>query len=244
LFLDIPLPERVFILQKYRQIWNCWIYIHHKKISPTALADLDAFVSNGCGLLAIHSATASFKETKHYFEILGGRFIGHGKVEKFKVEKLESEIFDGIGDFVVRDELYIHELKSGITVHFTAKHEGKDVPVVWTVRYSKGKVCYAVLGHTTASMKHPAVQEILRRGLAWKMPPLLGHIASFLLCGIRAIWGFAAIPFMMLCQSMFELADYPIMIFGRYCNASAKCTDWIVSLPSRSAMVRDNFRMR
>jgi type 1 glutamine amidotransferase len=129
----------------------------------------------------IHSATASFKETKHYFEILGGRFIGHGKVEKFKVEKLESEIFDGIGDFVVRDELYIHELKSGITVHFTAKHEGKDVPVVWTVRYSKGKVCYAVLGHTTASMKHPAVQEILRRGLAWKMPPLLQQPCSNLL---------------------------------------------------------------
>jgi hypothetical protein len=37
---------------------------------------------------------------------------------------------------------------------------------------------------------------------------------------------------------------YPIINFGRYCNASAKCTDWIASLPARSAMVRDNFKMR
>ncbi len=34
-----------------------------------------------------------------------------------------------------------------------------------------------------------------------------------------------------------------IMIFGRYCNASAKCTDWISSLPAKSAIVRDNFKM-
>ncbi len=32
--------------------------------------------------------------------------------------------------------------------------------------------------------------------------------------------------------------SYAIMIFGLYCNASAKCVDWISSLPARSAMVR------
>jgi hypothetical protein len=30
------------------------------------------------------------------------------------------------------------------------------------------------------------------------------------------------------------------MIFGQYCNASAKCGDWISSLPAKSAMVRDS----
>ena len=32
--------------------------------------------------------------------------------------------------------------------------------------------------------------------------------------------------------------------FGRYCNASAKWTDWISSLPVRSAMVRASLRIR
>lgn len=142
------------------------IYFHHKRISQSALTGLDAFVSGGGGILAIHSATASFKETNRFFEILGGRFIGHGAVEEIKVKRVKDEIFD-VGDFVIKDELYIHELQPGIDVHFTAKHEGKDIPVVWTYRYGKGKVCYAVPGHTTACMKNPFVQGILRCGLQW-----------------------------------------------------------------------------
>jgi len=142
------------------------IYLHHKIISQLALIGLDAFVSEGGGILAIHSATASFKEANRFFEILGGRFVGHGAVEKIEVKRVKDEIFD-VGDFVIKDELYIHELQPGIDVHFTAKHEGKETPVVWTYRYGKGKVCYAVPGHTTTSMKHPSVQEILRRGLKW-----------------------------------------------------------------------------
>ena len=37
-----------------------------------------------------------------YFEILGGRFIGHGKVEKFEVRKVKDEVFGDIGNFVVQ----------------------------------------------------------------------------------------------------------------------------------------------
>ena len=125
------------------------IYLHHKRISQSALTGLDAFVSDGGGILAIHSATASFKEANRFFEILGGRFVGHGAVEEIEVKRVKDEIFD-VGDFVIKDELYIHELQPGIDVHFTAKHEGKDIPVVWTYRYGKGKVCYAVPGHTTS----------------------------------------------------------------------------------------------
>lgn len=143
------------------------IYLHHKKISENALSALDDFVSNGGGILGVHSATASFKDQRHYFEIIGGRFIGHGKVEEIRVENSKSEIFGGIGNFVIKDELYIHELQPGTTPHFTAKHEGQEVPIVWTYQYSTGKVCYVLPGHTTRSLKHPSVQEILRSGLGW-----------------------------------------------------------------------------
>jgi uncharacterized protein len=143
------------------------LYYHHKTLSPAALARLDGFVKNGGGILAIHSATASFKGTLPYFDILGGRFIGHVKVEPFEVKKRRSAIFNGIPNFTVRDELYLHELNDKIQVHFTARHEGKDVPVVWTTLYGRGKVCYAVPGHTSGSMKNPAYQKILRRGLEW-----------------------------------------------------------------------------
>jgi len=143
------------------------LHFHHKNISPAALAKLDGFGKNGGGILAIHGATASFKETMPYFDILGGRFIGHGKVEKFSIRKVKDEIFGNIGDFEVRDELYIHELNPGIDVHFITKHENKDIPVVWTYLYGKGKVCYALPGHTSESMKNPIYQKVLQRGLEW-----------------------------------------------------------------------------
>ena len=39
-------------------------------------------------------------------------------------------------------------------------------------------------------------------------------------------------------------ASYPIIILGLYCNASARCADWISSLPAKSAMVRESFKIR
>ena len=143
------------------------LHYHHKTLSELALTKLKTYVIKGGGILAIHAATASFKETLPYFEILGGRFIGHGPVESFEVSKVRDDIFSGIDNFVVKDELYIHDLQPNIEVHFTAKHEGKDIPVVWTYPYGKGKVCYAVPGHTTESMRNKTYQQVLKRGLAW-----------------------------------------------------------------------------
>lgn len=144
------------------------IYVHHKKISDGALEALDGFVSNGGGILGVHTATASFMQQMHYFEILGGRFIGHGPVDSFEIKPVtESDIFAGIPAFTVKDEIYIHELQPGIKAHFIATHEGKEIPIVWTHQYGKGRVCYTVPGHTTGSMRNTTYQKILRRGLNW-----------------------------------------------------------------------------
>ena len=148
--------------------FSAWVlHYHHKSISNVALEKLDQFVRNGGGILSIHAATASFKETLPYFAILGGRFIGHEPVAEFEARRVRDDIFTGVGDFVVNDELYLHELQPGVEVHFTAQLEGKEVPVVWTHRYGKGKICYAVPGHTTGSMRNRTYQEILQRGLVW-----------------------------------------------------------------------------
>ena len=145
------------------------LYFHHKTISPTALQTLEAFVSRGIGLLGIHSATASFKQSSLYFEILGGRFTRHGAVTTFEVQPVgrENAPFMGLAGFRLRDELYLHELQPGVQVHFQSLYQGRGVPVVWTYRYGDGKVCYVAPGHTAGSMKHPVVQAILQRGLAW-----------------------------------------------------------------------------
>jgi type 1 glutamine amidotransferase len=140
---------------------------HHKTVSEQALGKLNDYVKCGGGILAIHAATASFKKNLPYFEILGGRFTGHGPVERIQVRKIRDDIFQDIDDFNVKDELYLHELHPDVDVHFTSRHQGKDVPVVWTYLFGKGKVCYGAPGHTTTTMKNVTYQKLLQRALTW-----------------------------------------------------------------------------
>ena len=61
------------------------LYYHARTISPSALEALDRFVRGGGGILAVHSATASFKGTPRYTDILGGRFTGHPPVGPLEI---------------------------------------------------------------------------------------------------------------------------------------------------------------
>ena len=147
------------------------LYYHHRNdaLTDRELAAFRGFVEDGGGVLAVHSATASYKRTPAYFEILGGRFIGHGPVQPIEIRPASANdpIFGGIPAFTVKDELYLHALQPDIRVHFDAMHEGKPAPMVWTKGHGKGRVCYLCPGHRSASMGHPMVQEIVRRGLQW-----------------------------------------------------------------------------
>jgi type 1 glutamine amidotransferase len=145
------------------------LYFHHKKLSDQALKSLDDYVSQGGGLLALHSVSASFKGNNKFYEILGGRFREHGPIEEFHIypEISPDTLFGTRTPFTVKDELYLHELNSEVTIHFFTVVDGKTEPVVWTKRHGEGRVCYVSLGHTTQSMKHPAVKQIIQAGLLW-----------------------------------------------------------------------------
>jgi type 1 glutamine amidotransferase len=137
-------------------------YIHYKRISDGALEVLDGFVSNGVEVLGVHTATASFKQQMHYLEIFGRRFTSHGPVENFEVSRVKNEIFGDIRGFVMKDELYVHELQPEIEAHYTAIYEDNDVPVVWTYQYGLERMCYAVPGHTTETMCNETYQKVLQ----------------------------------------------------------------------------------
>jgi len=145
------------------------LYFHHQKISEAALVAFDEFVTGGGGVLAIHSATASFKDSGRFADILGGKFSGHGPVEPFSITPVssENEIFGNIPEFQIVDELYLHDLKPDIETHFTTIHNGQLVPMVWTRIHGKGRICFACPGHRAASMRISEYQQILTRGLEW-----------------------------------------------------------------------------
>lgn len=144
------------------------IYVHHSKISENALNRFAAWVKEGGGVLGVHTATASFKQQLSYFEVMGGRFAGHGPVGRFEIQPVaKSTVFQDIPAFTVKDELYIHELQPGITPHFAAPKDGQKVPVVWTHRYGAGRVCVAVPGHSSRTLENKDYQKVLQQGLLW-----------------------------------------------------------------------------
>ncbi|MGD8751676.1 MAG: ThuA domain-containing protein [Anaerolineales bacterium] len=145
------------------------LYFHHQRVSSGALQALDDFTKKGAGVLALHSASASFKGQARYFDLLGGRFVRHGPVGTIHVRPAlkEDEIFGQQAPFTVMDELYRHEYAADNRTHFYAEVEGGREPVVWTRTHERGRVCYCSLGHRSATLRNPAMDVILRRGLAW-----------------------------------------------------------------------------
>jgi type 1 glutamine amidotransferase len=149
------------------------LYFHRRRISQEALAALDRFVAGGGGLLAIHGASASFKKTPRYFDILGGRFTGHGDIEPYTVSRADDAdpAFRVTEPFAVTDELYIHRYRDDVAVRYaTAAVHGPE-PVVWTHSYGKGRVCYVSLGHEAAVFTIEAVKTIITDALSYILRP-------------------------------------------------------------------------
>ncbi|GAB4476617.1 MAG: ThuA domain-containing protein [Anaerolineales bacterium] len=149
--------------------YSAWIlYYHQKRISPRALAYLKQYTFEGGGILAIHSTTASFKDTPEYFQVLGGRFVEHGKVTPFEViPNPEGELFATFDHFVLRDEIYHHQLEAGVQVHLLTYLGKKPIPVVWSHFYGKGRVLYAMPGHCSSSLRNPTYRKLLLAALTW-----------------------------------------------------------------------------
>ncbi|MFX0027424.1 MAG: ThuA domain-containing protein [Candidatus Hermodarchaeota archaeon] len=133
------------------------------------------FINAGRGFIGLHGASASFKSNSKYFEMLGGRFIGHKRVKSFKVTNIDKEhpITSGFEDFTVKDEPYRHEFSMSKDLRILAEADYQDIdnpnlePIMWTKPYGEGRVFYCSLGHRTNSLKSPIFQEIIQRAVKW-----------------------------------------------------------------------------
>ncbi|HUX20959.1 MAG TPA: ThuA domain-containing protein [Spirochaetia bacterium] len=170
------------------------LYFHSSHISDGALAALDAYLAGGGGLVALHSASASFKETPAYFSLLGGRFLRHGPIASYTIRQTSAlgsfvgggatpehrgehparsttprlaPDFRRMESFTLRDELYIHEYDPDNYVHFVVDTEDGPEPIAWSRLHGRGRVFYLAPGHRTETVRHPAVRNILRQGIRW-----------------------------------------------------------------------------
>ncbi len=137
---------------------------------------LRGFVEAGGGLVGIHCATDSFKNSDVYWELLGGRFREHGG-GKFTVEIVDPihPVLRGIKDFEVNDEDYQHDYHPRAGLRVLMKKKGDDRNMVWVKRVGKGRLFYIANGDNPGVFQNPGFRKVLSNGLVWasgdRVPP-------------------------------------------------------------------------
>jgi type 1 glutamine amidotransferase len=132
------------------------------------------FVEQGGGLTGMHVASACFRNSTDFGNLLGGRFLGHFAYQSFSpnVPDLEFHpITSGLGTYTSFDEPYqIKNLNPDVMLLGTRDgigNEPDDRPYTWVRTQGLGKVFYHANGHDSSSWNEPNFRELIIRGTQW-----------------------------------------------------------------------------
>jgi len=136
---------------------------------PAQEQGLNDFVRGGGGLAGIH-ATDAFKKSDVYWELLGGRFAGHGggKYTVYIHDK-DHPITAGLEDFEIGDETYSHHYHKNACMRSLVRMDrgNERQSMAWIQQAGKGRVFNTGLGHGREAWTNPQFQRLVVRGLYW-----------------------------------------------------------------------------
>jgi type 1 glutamine amidotransferase len=132
-------------------------------------AAFSSYVSQGNGLLAIHSGTAGYDQTTVMRGILGGAFLHHPEQCPVTIDPLpEHPLCHGSAAFTVQDEHYFMELDApNIDVFMITNSENGEQPGGWRRDFGSGRVTVLTPGHSLDVWLHPSFQALIRNSLLW-----------------------------------------------------------------------------
>jgi len=127
------------------------------------------YVRKGNGLLAIHSGTADYQETRVIPNLLGGVFTHHPEQCEVTMEpKTNHPLTNGISRFTVKDEHYFMAMyDSQVDVFMTSHSEHGGQPAGWRRTEGPGRVAVLTPGHNLEVWLHPSYQALLLNALRW-----------------------------------------------------------------------------
>lgn len=153
--------------------------------------DLDAFLTRGGGVVALHAAIIADADP----EALAKRFglsaqpvrtkYRHGPLELAAVAD-DNPITRGLTKTRFVDETYwppVGDAKR-VEVLATAVEEGKSWPMLWTHQVGKGRVFCSVLGHYAWTLDDPLFRLLVLRGMAWASGEPIHRFESLALEGV------------------------------------------------------------
>jgi type 1 glutamine amidotransferase len=130
-----------------------------------------AFVEGGGGFLNLHNAMGLYPANGPYLNLVGGRYVGHGPLERFQVEVVDAAhpITRGVDSFFVADEQHTPPFDEG-RVHVLLRNrsdDGKTAAAGWAREPGRGRLCHLANGHTLEALLHPMYQRLLCNAVQW-----------------------------------------------------------------------------
>jgi type 1 glutamine amidotransferase len=128
-------------------------------------------VERGGALLNLHNSMGLYPKDGPYLNLAGGRYTGHGPLERFRVQVVDSQhpITRGVQDFSVADEQHMPLCDEG-KVHLLLRNrsdDGKVAAAGWAYEPGKGRWCHLANGHMRESLLHPMFQLLMRNAVNW-----------------------------------------------------------------------------
>jgi len=129
------------------------------------------FVERGGAFLNLHNSMGLYPEDGPYLKLVGGRYIGHGPLERFRVEVVDGDhpITRGVTAFSVADEQHTppYDRSKVRLLLQNRSDEGQVAAAGWCYEPGRGRLCHLANGHTRESLMHPMYQRLMRNAVAW-----------------------------------------------------------------------------
>ena len=170
-------------VDRYAELRNEWAYsLRHQDIEL-----MREFVTQGGGLLALHTAVICFDAHPIWKQLTGSSWnwsaSSHPPVGEFEVavtqDGLKHPLTAAAENFSITDELYgFLDQVPGLAPLLTARYLDRDQPLLWARSLGKGRVVTDLLGHSVESLSNATHQGILVRAAHWaarETEPLQTH---------------------------------------------------------------------
>ena len=127
------------------------------------------FVHQGGGLVAVHATDAN-KTSDVYWELLGGRFTGHGG-GKYSVRIYDHDhpITAGLSDFEIADETYAHLFHKNACMRCLVRMDrgNERQSMAWVQEHGKGRAFTTGFGDNQGAWGNPQFERLVVRALYW-----------------------------------------------------------------------------
>jgi len=149
----------------------CWVTREHEQA-------VVQFVEQGGGFLNLHNSLGLYPENGAYLNLAGGKYIGHGPLERFRVEAVDRDhpITRGTVPFTVADEQHTPVVDATrVRLLFKSRSDGGVTgDAGWVREPGSGRLCHLACGHTREALLNPVYRQILANAMLWcaKREPL------------------------------------------------------------------------